>query len=712
MDRQNQQNKSSASRNTDKRGSCDSLSVKAKVETDRADGCDTAKHREQNPCLLDCDLDQPGGNRGDDEANTGSQEKPEKEAVDNERVNAFVDRIFSRFAPPAKLTYSQWAESNVILPDYSAEPGPYRIERVPYMKEPMDCLCDPNVRTAVWLFAARTTKSQGLINILGYHIDQDPAPILMIRPTVDDAQDFSKERIAPFLEDVPVLAAKISEPKSRESSNTILHKKFPGGYIVMVGANAPRGLRSWDSRIILCDEVDGFPASAGNEGDPIALATIRATTFWNSKVVISSTPTVKGESRIETAYENSTQEQWCVSCPSCGEFQPYDWQRLLFPQSSLDAYKPGHPVDEARPLEPEMACAHCGVFHTEWEWKSQPAKWIARRKHDSCRGFHINAMASPFLSWQDLVDEFLDAVKQGPEKQQVFINTRLAELWEGPGERVNETLLEKRRHYYDCDVPDRVVWLTAGVDVQKDRLEAEVVGWGPGGESWGIEYVVIPGDFRYDSTKNALDEWLKRTYMRDDGVILPISCVGIDSGYNQDDVLSFCRTRMRRGVFAVRGEGGYGKPIVGKVRRQGRNKDFVFPVGTDSAKDLLFSNLSVDVEGPGYCHYPIEAIFDDGRVRGYDEAYFKGLLSERREKRRVGGQIIATWVKSSVSARNEPLDTRVYASAALKIMPPDLDKLVMQRKGESGSGHRQIAGTDRQTLHKKRGWRVIGKSSR
>lgn len=591
------------------------------------------------------------------------------------KAQKIADRAWAYFAPPPELTYSEWAEANVVLPDYSAEPGKYRISRVPYMQEPMDCLCDPNIKQCVWMFAARTTKSQGLLNILGYHIDQNPAPILMIRPTVEDAQDFSKERVTPMLEDTPCLSGKVSDPRSRDSTNTILHKKFDGGYLVMVGANAPRGLRSWDAAVILCDEVDGFPASAGAEGDPIALATIRATTYFNPKIVISSTPTVRGESRIEEAYLDSTQEQWQVSCPDCDKFQPYNWEAVIFPRLPKPPEGKAEREDwEKRPTEPLMSCKFCGKAFGEWAWKSRPAKWVAQREHPNCRGFHISAMASPFMSWPALVAEYLTAVKAGPEQHQVFVNTRLAELWNRQGENVNEGLLEKRVHDYNCDVPQQVCYLTCGIDVQKDRVELEVVGWGQGYESWGIEYKVIPGDIRYDDTKTKLNDWLAKTYTREDGVVLPISIAAIDSGYNQDDVLAFTRFRANQGVVAIKGMGGYGLPIVGRVGRHGRHKDFVYPVGVDSAKDLLFSNLAVDEPGAGYCHYPTEATFNDGSLRGYDDVYFRGLLSETRKKRRVGGKIIATWVKPTDIA-NEPLDTRVYAIAAVQILPPDFEKL-------------------------------------
>lgn len=280
----------------------------------------------------------------------------------------------------------------------------------------------------------------------------------------------------------------------------------------------------------------------------------------------------------------------------------------------------------------------------------------------------MNSMASFLISWQELQEHFYKALDEGAESIQAFVNTELAELWESAGEKIDEEILKNRRHYYECDVPENVAWITAGVDVQLNRLEYEIVGWGPGEESWGLQYGVIPGDTAGDDVWDMLDEIWRTTFTRADGVVLPIACVGIDSQYRTSRVLAYCKPRNARGIWAIRGEGGPGRPIVDKVRRRGKNHDmFVFPVGTDASKDQIFSYLEIDSEGSGYSHYPRESEFKDRRPRGYDEAYFHGLLTERRERRRHQGRTYHVWVKPKVSARNEPLDTRVYATAALRI---------------------------------------------
>jgi phage terminase large subunit GpA-like protein len=530
----------------------------------------------------------------------------------------------------------------------------------------MDACSDQETNRVVMMFASQSAKSECCLNVAGYYIDYDPSPMLIIQPTVQLAEAFSKERFAPMLADTPSLAALVSDAKSRDTSNTILRKEFPGGFTVLIGANAPSGLASRPIRILIADEVDRFPMSAGTEGDPVSLADKRLTTFWNSRTLVCSTPTVKDESRIESEYLNSTQEVWQVPCPSCGQHQVYEWPRLRF-------------ADESNP-EPLMACLKCGAMHSEYEWKAETGRWFAQAEHPTTRGFHLNALASPWITWGDLVAEFKAAKAGGPDTLKVFINTRLAECWEEEGEALDQEKLEAHQHYYNADVPLGVRVLTVGVDVQQNRVEVEVVGWGSGKQSWGIEYRVIAGDPHHAIVWRELDDLLQRNWQRADGALLPISCTAIDSGYATTHVYAFCRSRAARYVFAVKGMGGQGLPIVGPYKRQGKNKDTaLFPVGADATKDLILTRLNVEAEGPGYCHYPAETYSDDGeRVRGYGREYFAGLTSERRVERIHLGKKYHTWVKKYGAVRNEPLDCRVYATAALEIRNPDLSPIQRQ----------------------------------
>lgn len=568
---------------------------------------------------------------------------------------ALFKEITQVVAPPPDLTISEWADFNRRLSaESSAEPGQWRTDRVPYLREIMEAISDPLIETVVIMSSSQVGKTEVLLNTVGYHVDDDPAPIMYILPTVDFAKAFSKDRLAPMIRDTPALTGKVKEVRSRNSENTLLHKKFPGGHITLVGANAPTGLASRPIRILLADEVDRFPISAGTEGDPLTLAEKRTTTFWNRKKVYVSTPSIKGISRIEAAYMNSTQEKWCLPCPECGEHQPLTWAQIHFDDVTHE-------------------CLYCGIRNNETAWKSGEGKWIADTPEADSRGFHLNELSSPWKRWEVIIDDFKDAQKEAKrgnkEMLKAWVNTTLGETWEEKGETVETGDLIKRRETYNCDLPEDVLILTAGVDVQDDRFEVEVVGWGVGRESWGIEYRAIYGDPGQPAVWKQLDEYLNRTWSFADGIKLGLACVCIDSGgHFTTEVYDFCKPREHRRIWAIKGVGGEGIPIIGRATRNNRRRAALFPIGVDAAKDLLLSRLKVEEEGPGYCHFPRE------QDKGYDQAFFNGLTSEQRILRYHKGRPKVEWVKRS-GTRNEPLDCRNYATAALEIVNPNLEAL-------------------------------------
>jgi len=566
----------------------------------------------------------------------------------------FQDLAKDILAPPPDLTVSEWADAyRKLSSESSAEPGQWRTDRAPYQREILDSVLDPELEKIVVMASAQVGKTELILNTVGYHIDFDPAPMLLMQPTEALAKSFSKERLAPMIRDTPVLRKKVSDEKTRDGGNTTLQKTFPGGYVAMVGANAPSGLASRPIRILLADEVDRFPVSAGKEGDPLSLAEKRTNNFYNRKKIMVSTPTIKGASRIETEFESSTKEYWNLPCPSCGEYQPLTWHQIHFDKEELNIV--------------EHACKHCGALHNEYEWKEGKGKWVATNSSGLYRGFHLNELVSPWRKWKEIVTDFLEAKKKGKESLKVWTNTSLGETWEEDGEQIESDVLHERLEKYTADVPDEVKILTAAVDTQDDRFEIEVVGWGEHRESWGIEYHVIHGNLNEPKIWQELDEYLTRTWSKEDGSHYGLACTCIDSGghYTQE-VYQFTKQREARRVYAIKGKGesnGEYVPLISSYSRVKPSKALLITIGVSDGKAKVMSNLQIDEPGPNYCHYP--------KDRGYNQKYFDGLTAERLETRYRQGVAYRVWKK--VKDRNEPLDLRVYNTAALAILNPNLE---------------------------------------
>lgn len=575
--------------------------------------------------------------------------------IKQKKINELLKGIVKVLAPPPRLNISQWADSyRRLSSEASAEPGQWRTDRAPYQRGIMDAINEPGVETVVVMSSAQVGKTELLLNTIGYYMDYDASPILLLQPTLEMAEAFSKDRLSPMLRDTPALKDKVGDPKARNSGNTLLHKTFPGGHITMAGANSPSSLASRPIRILLADEVDRYPASAGSEGDPVNLAAKRTTTFWNKKKLYVSTPTIKGVSRIEAEYEDSTMEQWCLPCPHCGEYQPLTWAQIRFEDITME-------------------CIHCRKRATEFQWKKHKGRWVARKEHSNKRGFHLNELASPWKRWEQIIEDF-KAAKLSQETLKVWVNTALGESWEEKGDSADEEALLRRRERYNCEVPKDVLVLTAGVDVQDDRFEIEIVGWGVGKESWGIQYHQIMGDPAQEAIWLQLDEYLSKSWSYGNAQKQLLSCVCIDSGgHFTTEVYKFCKIREHRRIFAIKGQGGEGKPLVGNVSRTNREKVALFNLGVDTGKETLLSRLKLEFEGEGYCHFPIEA------EKGYNETYFKGLTSEKRTMKYYKGRPRIEWTKRS-GTRNEPLDLRNYATAALEILNPSLEMLKNNNK--------------------------------
>lgn len=585
--------------------------------------------------------------------------------------------------PPPTLTVSQWADKyRRLSPESSASPGRWDTSKAPYQREIMDAMGNPHIHIVVIMTAAQIGKTAMFMNFLGRCMHYTPAPVLVIQPTLEMGQTFSKDFLAPMIRDTPVLR-ELVDTKSRYSGNTILKKNFPGGHITIIGANSPAGLRMRPIKDLLADEVDAYPASAGTEGDPLLLAQKRQTTFWDKKTVMASTPGNKGQSRIAKEYEASTQEEWNVPCPRCGEFQPLVWANVVFDKDDPDG-------------EVLYRCEHCEQLFTEYEWKAQGkyGHFVAANPGAEARGFHLNTLASTFCGWKEIVRKFLSAKKAldegNPEEMKTWVNTELGEPWEEPGTQMESEELVNRRELYEAEVPDGVLVLTAAVDVQDDRFEVEVVGWGVGKESWGIRYQKIYGDMLKDQVWDDLDAFLLTPFHKKDGTALYALAVCIDSGgHHANRVYRFCKERWDRHVYAIKGKGGADQPFIRNPSTNNRAKVPLFILGVDAGKALVYQRLRHQTKGPNYCHFPLN------EEAGYTEEYFEGLTSERQVIRWRKGRSVIVWeIKDRAHKRNEPLDLRNYNTAALEIANPVLQppEAGEQRKGQRRRGRRKITG--------------------
>lgn len=579
----------------------------------------------------------------------------------------YNERIRKCWAPPPRVTVSKWADKNRILSsESSAEPGQWHTDRAPYQREIMDAVTQPDVEKLVVMSSSQVGKSEILNNIIGYYIDLDPCPMLLIEPTDMMAEDYSKRRIAPLIRDTKCLSTKVSDSKTRDVNNTILMKAFPGGFLGMGGANSPSGLASRPIRILLCDEVDRYPDSAGTEGDPIQLAEKRTITFWNRKKIFVSSPGIKGRSRIEGEYLQGTREHWCLQCPHCGEY--------IFVSMPYMVYKAHKDAKGNNVVEKIVCrCPKCKEDSDEITWKSQPGQWIAENKNaKGVRSFHLNEFVSPWYSWGSIISEYLKTEKD-PEQYKVFINTVLGEPYEVKGEIENEEFLLQRREKYQAELPDGVLLLTAAVDVMDKWVEYEVVGWGKGDESWGIKHGIVAGSPEDKKTWRVIDDVLKAEYRFADGTALMIACSCIDSGgHYTTEVYEYCKCNERHGIFAIKGMGGIRIPLINKITRVKsenpviRNTVLVM-LGVDEGKTAVIDNLKITTKGTCYCHFPVS--------EDYDVQYFKGLISEKQVPHKVKGKVVYNWEKVSEDVRNEPLDLRNYARAALKLVRPNYEKL-------------------------------------
>lgn len=564
--------------------------------------------------------------------------------------------------PPPKLTLSQWAAQYAMLSrETSAQTG--RFHAFEYQNGIMDAITDPTVEMVTVQKSARVGYTKVLDHASGYYIHQDPSPILVVQPRIEDAEDYSTTEIEPMLRDTPVLAEIVGDLKKKDSKQKIQKRIFRNGASMsFVGANSPGGFRRITARIIQFDEVDGYPVmGAGKEGDQIKLGIKRSESFWNRKIILGSTPTVKGESRIEKSYANSDQRRYFVPCPQCGEFQVLEWGGPDTPYGmkwEKDADGNGLPDTVY------YVCRHNGCVIHDIDKPEMVARgeWRAGKPFTGHAGFHIWAGYSLFTNaaWRNLVAEWLE-VKNDPLMRQTFINLVLGETYEDRGERsLKEDFLLERCELWAAEVPAGVAMITIGVDTQDYRFEIEIIGWGRNEESWSIAHEVIEGDMETPDPWDRLDALLQRKWHRADGREFVAEAVCIDSGgHHTQKVYDFSKARLGRRIWAIKGESAVGirrNPVWPTKKPSRRSKATFRPVvlGVNAAKDVVRDRLHKSAPGPGYMHFPNDR----------DVHYFAQLTAERKQLKFANGQKFSIWVCPPGRA-NEALDCRVYGYAAL-----------------------------------------------
>lgn len=555
--------------------------------------------------------------------------------------------IATAFRPEPTLLVSEWADKHRILPPTAAEPGKWRTSRVPYMREIMDALSTGSpFERVVLMKGAQVAATECGNNWLGYVIQHAPGTTLCVLPSLDDVKKNVATRIDPLIASSPVLSALVAKPTGRRAANSMFRKEFPGGFLVFTGATSPKGLRSTPARYLFLDEVDGYPGDAGKEGDPVALAEQRTVTFrGRRKIFLCSTPTVKGLSRIERAYLESDQRVYEVPCQQCGTFSRIVWADIRWP--------------EGQRHRACWVCPECGRPHEEHEKPALLAagRWRATVGNGRTAGFHLSALYSPFETWGDIAVQHGHA-KGDPAAMQAWTNLKLGEPFEDvAGETITADGVAARAESWGDLLPAGAVLLTAGVDTQDDRLEVEVVAWGAGEESWSILHHVIPGDPADRAVWLALDELLQRTWPHALAVPdMAISAVCIDTGgHHTQAAYNFVRDKQARRVWAVKGHNVPGKQIwPRKPSRKNKGRIPLYLIGVHAAKEVIFSRLKIKEPGPGFMHFPM-----DRPVQ-----YFEQLTAEKMVTKWERGRPRRLFVNPN-KARNEALDLRVYAYAAL-----------------------------------------------
>lgn len=589
--------------------------------------------------------------------------------------NPVFSSIASGLMPDPYLTIDQWADMRRKLPQgASAEAGQYSTDRMPYLREVMQWLSpqDPTQQVKV-LKGTQLGFTEVGNNVAMYYMDIVPTSQLMIMPTETLAKDHSNRKLTPSLRAMPYLSQRIASGKTKDDIGGTFEKIYPGGILKIAWAGSAANYRSISARVLVLDDVDGFPHDVEGEGDPVDLGKKRTDSFGNQrKIYINGTPTIKGKSKSDDEYEDSDQRRYYMPCPHCTPKDKRNQSRKNMVAFEKDHFKFDYD-ENTYELKGDVAfcCPHCGTLieehHKTWMMDRQNgAKTMPDNPGHKHNGLRVPSFYSPigFLSWNDIFREFLQAKKAmnrgDVRKMKTWENTRNARAWEEELDTVEIEDYESRIEVYSAEVPKGVYVLTAGIDAQDDRVEIETVGWGKNEESWSIDYHVIPLDPQTPEFKKSLDEYLNRDFVRHDGSVMRIYAAAYDTGgHRTKAVYEYCKDRITRRIFAIKGSGVISAPITNhRFSRKNIAKVPVFMVGVNTAKDDIYAKLEISAPGPGYMHFPDRP--------QYDDRYFKMLTAERRDEK-------GRWVK--YRQRNEAIDCRVYAMAAMFIAGADVEKM-------------------------------------
>lgn len=573
-----------------------------------------------------------------------------------------IGLFLSSFRPPVKMNVAQWSERYRVIEKGNAEAGRVNLNRIPYQREPMESFTDPDVKETVLCWASQTGKTFLLQNLIGYLADLDPCQILVKYPTQGSAESFSRNKLTPMFEETPRLSGLLGNNKQKDSDNTISYKRFKGGAISFIGSNSPSGLRQRSCRVVIQDEISADPASAGDEGNPQILADRRAESFSNAIFVKASTPTVKGSCAITEKMEQSDFRKWYVPCPHCAEKQSLEWANVKW--------------DEGRPESARMECIKCKKHYSDAERIKAIAKgrWIATKPENAgnkIRGYHLNCLYRLIgnkpqydNALHQLVCEFLVAKRSGTESLKSFANTQWAEAWEDTHQTLETDKIAVRgENYTPQSLPIEVQKITGGADVQKERIELFVAGWGESEECWAIEYKVFHGDTNKPGVWDEFREYLlNASYKKTDGNNLVFSTVLIDSGNGtqQNAILDFSAPLRRYGIYGCKGieRAGIHPPELVKLSTNNARKIHQYMVGTRIAKTIIYDRLTLKEKGAGFIHFP--------KDQGFDDRYYKQLTSERKIQKYAHGRAYHTFIAYK-GQRNEALDVFVYALTANRI---------------------------------------------